>query len=68
MWTTVKGKRALKINVNDKIELVSVEGETLGFWTKEVLKEAFEKKFPGLVYVKADCRGKGVNEEVWLLP
>lgn len=66
LWTPIKGKRTLKININDKIELVSTGGETFGFWTKEVLKEAFEKKYPhGLVYVKADNRGKGKNEEFW---
>ncbi len=65
LWTTIKGECALKVNINDRIELVSVDGEILGFWTKEVLEEAFKKKFPHLVFVKADCRGKGVNEEFW---
>jgi hypothetical protein len=65
LWTNIKGKRALKIKVNDKIELVSIEGETLGFWTKEVLEKIFQRKFPGLVYVKAECRGGRANEEFW---
>ncbi|MEM4383834.1 MAG: MvaI/BcnI family restriction endonuclease [Candidatus Caldarchaeum sp.] len=66
LWTTIRGKPAIKLNLkNDTIQLVSIEGETLGFWTEKVLEEAFKKKFPGLVYVKADCRGEGANEYFW---
>ena len=64
-WTTIHGKRALKIDMNDQIKIVSVDGEILGFWTKEALEKAFERKLPSLVYVKADCRGEGANEEFW---
>jgi len=65
LWTNIKGKRALKIDVNDKIEIISAEGEALGFWTEETLREKFERKYPGLMYVKADCRGREANEEFW---
>jgi len=60
------GKNTLKINIiNDRIELVSVEGETLGYWTKDVLEKRFRKKFPALLYVKADCSGSGADEKFW---
>lgn len=65
LWTNIKGKRALKIDANDKVEIISVEEEKLGFWTEEILRKTFERKFPALVYVKAGCRGKGANEEFW---
>ncbi len=34
------------------------------YWTEEILKQSIEKKYPeGLVYVKADSKGSGKNEE-----
>jgi hypothetical protein len=65
-WTRIKGKKALKINIDDdKIELASVDGERLAFWEKETLGKAFKKKIPSLLYVKADCKGNRANEEFW---
>lgn len=62
----LKGKPTFKIDVqNDRVELVNPEREVLGFWTKEILKESFERKIPQLMYVKADTRGRGINEEFW---
>ncbi len=37
----------------------------LGYWTKETLKNSFERKLPELLYVKAESKGKGSNEEFW---
>ena len=65
-WTCIKGKPVFKLNLrNDKIEIISTNDEVLAFWNEEILRKAFEKKFPALVYVKADCRGRGLNEEFW---
>ncbi len=65
-WTNVKGKPVFRLDLaNDKIKIVSKTGEVLAFWNEEILRKAFEKKFPALVYVKADCRGEGLNEEFW---
>ena len=65
-WTCIKGKPVFKLNLrNDKIEIISMNDEVLAFWNEEILRKAFEKKFPALVYVKADCRGRGLNEEFW---
>lgn len=66
MLTTIRGKPSLKIDLRgDRIEIVSSSDKTLAFWDEKILRETFERKFPGLVYVKADCRGCGVNEEFW---
>jgi hypothetical protein len=65
-WTTIRGKPSLKIDLKgDRVEIVSSSNETLAFWNEKILRETFEKKFPGLVYVKADCKGRGINEEFW---
>ncbi len=66
LWTNVKGKPVFKLDLkNDKIEIVSMSNEVLAFWDEKILRGAFEKKFPALMYVKADCRGRGLNEEFW---
>ncbi|MBI2675193.1 MAG: glycosyl hydrolase [Candidatus Aenigmarchaeota archaeon] len=42
------------------------EPEVVAHWTKETLRASFEKKYPlALLYVKADCKGRGKNEEFW---
>ena len=46
-------------------ELVSEKNEVLGYWDKEMLKNSFERKLPRLMYVKADCKFKGSEEEFW---
>lgn len=72
-YNTLRGKTGFKIDIKeDSIELISNTSEVLGYWRKETLKERFERKLPKLLYVKADCRGKGFNEEflfneAWLL-
>lgn len=64
-FNTIKGKKALKVRVNKNVELISFDGELMGYWTMDILKEAFEKKFPALLYVNADSRGRRSNEEFW---
>lgn len=39
--------------------------EVLGYWDDETLKRSFETKLPKLLYVKAECRGRGAEEESW---
>lgn len=49
---------------NDKIFLQSRTEIENVFWPKEELKNKFESKIKNkIVYVKADCRNSGVNEE-----
>lgn len=64
-FTNIKGRRALTVRANDRVDIVSAEGETLGYWDNETLEETFEKKLPALLYVKANSRGRVSNEEFW---
>jgi len=64
-YTFIKGREALAVRTNDRIEIVDVKGETLGYWDIETLKKSFERKLPALLYVKASSRGKRVTEEFW---
>lgn len=56
---------ALKIGFDkDKIFIQSNSEIENVFWSKEQLKSKFESKFKNqFVYVKADSRGSGINEE-----
>ena len=66
VFRNLKGKLTFKTEVkSDRIELINTSYEVLGFWTKDVLKESFERKLPEVLYVKADTKGKGANEEFW---
>lgn len=72
-YNTIKGKQGLKIAIdNDRVTILTTEKEIVGYWDKETLRVSFERKLPKVVYVKADARGEGENEEfhyneVWLL-
>ena len=56
---------SLKLKCDEnKISIESNEGVEPVFWTKDSLKQAFEKKYKGeFVYAKALFRGKGATEE-----
>ena len=64
-FNTLKGKIGFKIGIkSDKIEIIGQKKESdVPYWDKETLKERFETKYHQLLYVKADSRGKGENEE-----
>jgi len=48
----------------DRISIASKEGIENIYWDREVLRRAFEKKYRNkFVYVKAESRGFGANEE-----
>lgn len=65
-YNTLKGKIGFKIEIKeDHIDLVSESKEVLGYWDKQTLAASFERKLPKLLYVKADSRGNGTNEEFW---
>jgi len=65
-FNTLKGKPAFKIEIReDKLYLITNESEIVGYWDRETLQKVFERKLPKLLYVKADARGKGRNEEFW---
>ncbi len=51
---------------SDQIIIESENGHFDAYWIVEELRSSFEKKYPNkLVYVKAESRGNGENEEFW---
>jgi len=65
-FNNIKGKIGFKIFIKKgKINIINSNGDILGYWDEETLKTSFERKLPKLLYVKAECRGAGSNEEFW---
>jgi len=69
-FNTLNDKVGFKINLlSDKIEIVHKNPSMsipTPYWTKDLLKNAFLKKYPRwLLYVIADSKGHGQNEEFW---
>ncbi len=65
-YNRLRGKSGFKIDIKeDKINLISDQNEILCYWDKEILKKSFETKLPKLLYVKAETKGRGSNEEFW---
>jgi hypothetical protein len=65
-YNQLKEKPGLKIEIQeDRINLVSFEGEVLGYWDRETLQRYFERKMRKLLYVKAEVEGSGVDENFW---
>jgi hypothetical protein len=65
-YNTLRGRTGFKIEIReDRVELAGDQGKVLGYWDKTTLKERFEAKLPRLLYVKADARGSGDEEEFW---
>lgn len=65
-FNTLKGMPGFKIDIQkDRANLITAKNEIVGYWDKETLKNSFERKLPKLLYVKAETRGNGSNEEFW---
>ena len=65
-YNQLKGKPGFKIGIeSDRVNLMASQHEIVGYWDKETLKNSFERKLPKLLYVKAESKGRGVNEEFW---
>ncbi len=65
-FNKLKGQLGFKIVIkDDRVNLVSSEKEIVCYWDKTILQEAFTRKLPKLLYVKAESRGKGINEVFW---
>lgn len=65
-YNQLKGERGFKINIQeDRVKLITAKNEIVAYWDKETLKNSFERKLPKLLYVKAETRGSGPNEEFW---
>mgnify|MGYP000860116277 CR=1 FL=1 len=66
IFNTLKGKQGFKIDIQeDRINIITPEGEIIGYWDRETLKNSFERKLPKVLYVKAEARGRGSDEEFW---
>jgi len=65
-YNRLKGKPGFKIDIQkDRVNLITIQKEIVGYWDKETLKNSFEKKLPKLLYVKAEAKDKGSNEKFW---
>ncbi|MEO0123052.1 MAG: MvaI/BcnI family restriction endonuclease [candidate division WOR-3 bacterium] len=65
-FNNLKGKKGFKITIeSERINIITPENEIVGYWDKDTLKYAFEKKMPYLLYVKADSKGTGKGEQFW---
>jgi len=65
-FNKLKGKTGFCVKVKTgRLSLISAKGEELGYWDRETLKKRFETKYPRLLYVKAENRKRGANEEFW---
>jgi hypothetical protein len=65
-FNTIKGKPGFKISIKgDRVNLITPSNEIVAYWDKGTLKNSFERKLPKLLYVKAEARGKGSDEEFW---
>lgn len=69
-FNTINNNESFKINMlPDKIEIVHknpIASIPVPYWTKLSLEKAFLKKYPRwLLFVIADSRGNGKNEEFW---
>jgi hypothetical protein len=65
-YNKLRGKIGLKIGVKrNKIIILDSKGKEYGYWDKEALRSSFERKLPKIVYVKAESKGSGKNEEFW---
>jgi hypothetical protein len=68
-YNTLRGRDGLKVAIRpDRIEVVSRRNGAEAAqcsWSREVLRKAFERKLPRLLYIKAQHRGRGAAEEFW---
>lgn len=65
-YNQLRGRPGFKVDIKgDRINLITALNEIVGYWDREILRRVFERKLPKLLYVKAEIRGRGSNEEFW---
>jgi len=65
-YNQLKGQTGFKAAVkNNRINLLSSKNEIECYWDKTILQDAFTRKLPKLLYVKAETKGIGASEEFW---
>ncbi len=65
-FNTLRGKNGFKVDVlADRLNIITKENEVVCYWDEEILRTSFENKYHNMLYVKAENRGRGKNEEFW---
>ncbi|MFC1651265.1 MvaI/BcnI family restriction endonuclease [Candidatus Latescibacterota bacterium] len=65
-FNSLRGSPGFKIGIeSDRITLLIIGDHAVCYWPKNKLQHSFERKLPNLLYVKANARGRGINEEFW---
>ena len=65
-YNQLKGTQGFKVDIDEnRVNLVTIDKEIIGYWDKDTLRNSFETKLPKVLYVKADARGTGPLEEFW---
>jgi len=65
-YNTLRGETGFMAIVNpDKLAILSADSEQLCYWDEKTLRNSFEKKLHHVLYVLADCKGRGESEEFW---
>lgn len=65
-FNNLRGKPGFKIVVlANRLNLINSENKIFCYWDEHILKQSFEKKYHRMLLVKAENRGRGINEEFW---
>jgi len=65
-YNVLKDEPGFKIDIeDDRLKLITTDNRILGYWDKDALKKSFERKLPKLLYVKADAKDSGPEEQFW---
>jgi len=65
-FNKIQDNDGFKVEIeNDRLNLICKSNEIVAYWEETILKKSFEKKLGKLLYVKAEVRGDGKEEEFW---
>jgi len=67
-YNTIKGRPGFKIGfTEDRIVILGPPPDVNeeGYYDRGMLSQSFQRKLPRLLFVKADSRGNGADEEFW---
>jgi hypothetical protein len=65
-YNRLKGELGFKIDIQgDKVNIITSKEQIVCYWDKTTLETSFNTKLPKVLYVKAETKGRGVNEEFW---
>lgn len=65
-FNSLRDRPGFKVEVaTDRLKIITKEKKVVCYWDEQILKHSFENKYHNMLYVKAENRGKGSNEEFW---